>query len=121
MIYTLTVSFGDVGKAFVVVVMVIQIAGSSGTYPIEILPQFNQNIYKYFPFPYAINAMRETIGGMYENDYWWYMSQLAVFAIAALDHWTVCEKTIYEDESLCGRAYGRYENDVRRRCNGNKL
>ena len=78
------VSFGDVGKAFVVVVMVIQIAGSSGTYPIEILPQFNQNIYKYFPFPYAINAMRETIGGMYENDYWMYMSQLAVFAIAAL-------------------------------------
>ena len=64
--------------------MVIQIAGSSGTYPIEILPQFNQNIYKYFPFPYAINAMRETIGGMYENDYWMYMSQLAVFAIAAL-------------------------------------
>ena len=58
--------------------------GSSGTYPIEILPQFNQNIYKYFPFPYAINAMRETIGGMYENDYWMYMSQLAVFAIAAL-------------------------------------
>ena len=84
LIYTLTVSFGDVGKAFVVVVMVIQIAGSSGTYPIEILPQFNQNIYKYFPFPYAINAMRETIGGMYENDYWMYMSQLAVFAIAAL-------------------------------------
>lgn len=84
MIYTLTVSFGDVGKAFVVVVMVIQIAGSSGTYPIEILPQFNQNIYKYFPCPYAINAMRETIGGMYENDYWMYMSQLAVFAIAAL-------------------------------------
>ena len=35
MIYTLTVSFGDVGKAFVVVVMVIQIAGSSGTFPIE--------------------------------------------------------------------------------------
>lgn len=120
MIYTLTVSFGDVGKAFVVVVMVIQIAGSSGTYPIEILPQFNQNIYKYFPFPYAINAMRETIGGMYENDYWMYMSQLAVFAIAALII-GLFVKTIYEDESLCGRAYGRYENDVRRRCNGNKL
>ena len=84
LIYTLTVSFGDVGKAFVVVVMVIQIAGSSGTYPIEILPEFNQNVYVYFPFPYAINAMRETIGGMYENDYWVYMSQLAVFAIIAL-------------------------------------
>ena len=84
LIYTLTVSFGDVGKAFVVVVMVIQIAGSSGTYPIEILPEFNRNIYMYFPFPYAINAMRETIAGMYGDEYWRYMSQLAVFAIVAL-------------------------------------
>ena len=84
LIYTLTVSFGDVGKAFVVVVMVIQIAGSSGTYPIEILPEFNRNIYMYFPFPYAINAMRETIAGMYGDEYWRHMSQLAVFAIVAL-------------------------------------
>ena len=84
LIYTLTVSFGDVGKAFVVVIMVIQIAGSSGTYPIEILPEFNRQVYLYFPFPYAINAMRETIGGMYGNDYWGYLSQLAVFGIIAL-------------------------------------
>lgn len=84
LIYTLTVSFGDIGKAFVVVIMVIQIAGSSGTYPIEILPEFNRQVYLYFPFPYAINAMRETIGGMYGNDYWGYLSQLAVFGIIAL-------------------------------------
>lgn len=84
LIYTLTVSFGDVGKAFVVVVMVIQIAGSSGTYPIEILPEFYRNVYQYFPFPYAMNAMRETIGGMYESDYWTYMGKLSVFALAAL-------------------------------------
>ena len=72
------------GKAFVVVVMVIQIAGSSGTYPIEILPQFNQNIYKYFPFPYAINAMRETIGGMYGSDYMKNLAELMIFAVVGL-------------------------------------
>lgn len=70
LIYTLTLSFGDVGKALVVVLVVIQIAGSSGTYPIEILPKFFSNIYKYLPFPYAIDAMRECISGMYANDYW---------------------------------------------------
>lgn len=84
LIYTLTVSFGDIGKAFVVVVMVLQIAGSSGTYPIEILPKFNQVIYVYFPFPYAINAMRETIGGMYSGDYWLFMGELSIFVWISL-------------------------------------
>ena len=83
-VYTMTVSFGDIGKAFAVIVMILQIAGSSGTYPIEILPSFYQKLYIYFPFPYAINAMRETIGGMYQNDYWKYMGQLGIFVIVAL-------------------------------------
>lgn len=42
LIYTLTVSFGDIGKALAVVMVVIQIAGSSGTYPIELLPVFSR-------------------------------------------------------------------------------
>ncbi len=84
MIYTLTISFGDIGKAFAVVIMVIQIAGSSGTYPIELLPDIFHAIYRYFPFPYAINAMRETISGMYENDYSVYMAELLIFAAASL-------------------------------------
>lgn len=84
MIYTLTLSFGDIGKAFAVVIMVIQIAGSSGTYPIELLPDIFQAIYKYFPFPYAINAMREVISGRYENDYWIFLGQLMIFVVASL-------------------------------------
>ena len=84
LIYTLTLSFGDVGKTIAVVMVVIQIAGSSGTFPIELLPQFFQNVYLYFPFPYAINAMREAISGMYEMDYFVYMGKLLIFAAASL-------------------------------------
>lgn len=84
LIYALTISFGDLGKAMIVVVMVIQIAGSSGTYPIEILPQFYQKLHIFFPFPYAINAMREAIAGMYEHDYALYLLRLLIFAAAAL-------------------------------------
>ena len=84
LIYTLTLSFGDIGKAFAVVIMVIQIAGSSGTYPIELLPDIFQAIYRYFPFPYAINTIREVVSGMYENDYWMYLGGLMLFAIGAL-------------------------------------
>ena len=84
LIYSLAIAFGDVGKAVVVVIMVMQIAGSSGTFPIELLPEIYQKIYRFFPFPYAIDAMRECICGLY-GDY--YMTQLAfllLFAAAAL-------------------------------------
>lgn len=84
LIYTLTVSFGDIGKAFIVVIVVIQIAGSSGTFPIEILPAFYRKIHIFFPFPYAINAMREAICGMNGNDYLVYLLELLLFGAAAL-------------------------------------
>ena len=64
-IYSLTVAFGNVGEALAIVVMVIQVAGAGGTFPIETLPKVYQMLYKYLPFPYGMNAMRETIGGIY--------------------------------------------------------
>mgnify|MGYP002622840324 CR=1 FL=1 len=84
LIYSFTISFGDIGKAVIVVIMVIQIAGSSGTYPIEILPAFYRQVYIFFPFPYAINAMREAVAGTYESDYLLYLLQLSLFAVFAL-------------------------------------
>lgn len=84
LIYSLVVAFSDVGKAIAVVILVIQIAGSSGTYPIELLPQFFQRVYLFFPFPYAINALRECVAGMYEVDYLVYLLELSLFIIVAL-------------------------------------
>lgn len=84
LIYSLAISFGDVGKAIVVVIMVMQIAGSSGTFPIELLPEIYQKFYRFFPFPYAIDAMRECICGMYGSYYWQQIGYLLLFAAAAL-------------------------------------
>lgn len=84
LIYALTISFGDVGKAIVVVIMVLQIAGSSGSYPIEILPEIFSKGYIFFPFPYAINAMREALCGTYALDFWRYLAELLEFAVLAL-------------------------------------
>ena len=83
-IFSLVLAFGDVGKAIVVVIMVLQIAGSSGTYPIEILQGIFGKLYLLFPFPYAINAEREAICGYYKFDYWQYLAELSVFAIVGL-------------------------------------
>ena len=84
LIYALTLAFGDIGRAAVVVIMMIQIAGSSGTYPIEILPDIFEKIFLFFPFPYAINAMREAICGMYQYDFWIYLAQLMIFFLCAV-------------------------------------
>ena len=84
LIYTLAMSFGDMGKAAVVVVMVLQIAGSSGTFPIELLPTIYQKIYRFFPFPYAIDAIRECICGTYGHYYYTQLGFLLLFAGAAL-------------------------------------
>lgn len=84
LIYALTISFGDVGKAISVVMIVLQIAGSGGTYPIEILPSFYRAVYIFFPFPYAINALRETVGGIYGDTYVMSILQLLIFAVASL-------------------------------------
>lgn len=84
LIYSLALSFGDVGKAIVVVIMVVQIAGSSGTFPIELLPEIYQKIYRFFPFPYAIDAMRECICGLYGDYYITQLLFLLLFCAAAL-------------------------------------
>ena len=96
LIYSLVVAFHDVGKAIAVVLVVIQIAGSSGTYPIEVLPEFFRKVYIFFPFPYAINAMRETIGGMYGHDYAFYLMQLSVFILVALGIGLLVQKPLHE-------------------------
>ena len=69
MMYSLTVAWGNVGEAVAVVIMVIQVAGAGGTFPVEVLPQVYQKIYKFMPFKYAMNALRECVGGMYRFDY----------------------------------------------------
>lgn len=92
--YTLTISFGDVGKAVAVVLLVIQVAGSGGTFPIEMTPQFFQSVYKLLPFTHAMSAMRECIGGFYENTYWISLGYLGIYVIIFLFIGLVLRKPI---------------------------
>lgn len=82
--YSLTVAFGNVGEALAVVIMVIQVAGAGGTFPVEVLPKVYQYIYKYLPFTYAMNALRETVGGFYKFNYWKYLAILSVYVLISL-------------------------------------
>ena len=83
-VYTLTLSFGDIGKAVAVVLLVMQVAGSGGTFPIETLPPFFQVVSKWLLFPYAVDAMHSAMAGAYGMEYWVAMGKLALFLVPSL-------------------------------------
>lgn len=84
LIYTLCVSFGDIGKAVSVILMVLQVAGTGGNFPIELAPAFFQKLYNALPFVYSMNAMRETVAGFYGNYYWNQLGTLLLYLIPSL-------------------------------------
>ena len=83
-LYALAYAFEAVGEAVAVVLMVLQVAGSGGTFPVEVLPRIYQLMYNYMPFAYGMNAVRECIAGMYKLDYLKYMSGLLIYIVLAL-------------------------------------
>ena len=83
-IYTLTVSFGDIGKAIAVVLLVMQVAGSGGTFPIEMTADFFQAVYPFLPFTHAINAMHAAMAGAYGMEFWIELGTLSLYLIPSL-------------------------------------
>ncbi|MGO3725701.1 YhgE/Pip family protein, partial [Staphylococcus carnosus] len=62
-VYTLVSLLGNPGKALAIILLVLQIAGGGGTFPIEVTPEFFQIIHPFIPFSYAVDALREAVGG----------------------------------------------------------
>ena len=75
--FALVYALDNIGMALSVIIMVIQVAGSGGSYPIDVLPEVFQKLYVLMPFHYGMDMLRETIAGRYENVYW---TNLAVMA-----------------------------------------
>ncbi|PXY89381.1 YhgE/Pip domain-containing protein [Bifidobacterium asteroides] len=105
-IYALAASFRHIGKALAVVLVILQIPGSSGMYPIEMMPDFFRNLNPWLPFTYGINAMRETIGGMYGNHYWQDMLHVFWYLPAALLIGLVVRRYLLNLNALFDRRLG---------------
>ncbi|MEE0706607.1 MAG: YhgE/Pip domain-containing protein [Adlercreutzia sp.] len=69
LMYALAYASRHIGKAIAVILLIMQIPGSSGMFPIEMMPAFFQAIHPLLPFTYSIDAMREAIGGFYGMNY----------------------------------------------------
>ncbi|QOT13286.1 YhgE/Pip domain-containing protein [Paenibacillus sp. JNUCC32] len=93
-VYTLVSVFGNVGKAMAIVLLVLQLAGAGGTFPIQMTPPFFQALHPYLPFTYAISMMREAVGGILWDIVIRDMLLMLVFAAIALVIGIVLKKPI---------------------------
>ncbi len=82
--YGFVFALGSTGEALSIITLVIQVAGSGGTYPVEMLPRFFQVLYGVMPFKYSMNAMRETIAGSYNGTYIKCILVLLLMAVVAI-------------------------------------
>ena len=82
--YMLSFTLGAAGLAVSVIVMVLQVGGAGGTYPVEVLPKAFRILYPYMPYKFAMNAMREALSGFYGNYYLWNMGMLALITVGCV-------------------------------------
>lgn len=82
--YTLVVSFSDAGKALSVFLLVIQVAGAGGAYPLVLLPEWFQNVSPFLPATHAMDAFRAALAGTYHGDFWISLGLLLAFVLPML-------------------------------------
>lgn len=61
--YFFNAALGKVGSFLMLIYMVVQLAGSAGTYPVELSGSFVPDIHSFLPFTYTVDAFRSTIAG----------------------------------------------------------
>ncbi|KAF5089349.1 ABC-2 family transporter protein [anaerobic digester metagenome] len=82
-IYSMTSAVGNAGKALAIIILVFQITGTAGIFPLELLPSFFQAIHPYLPLTYAVGALREVVAGVLWSSFWYNIILLTVFPVGA--------------------------------------
>ncbi len=95
-VYTLVSVFGNIGKALAIIFMVLQLSGAGGTFPIQVAPPFFQAIHPFLPFTYAINLLREAVGGIVAEAVWINIGVLVLFLVLALLFGLLLKKPLAE-------------------------
>lgn len=63
----LTGALGSIGKFLAIIVLILQLGSSEGTFPIQLTNHFFQTLHTYSPMTYVIKALRESIFGFDGN------------------------------------------------------
>lgn len=84
LVYTLTVSFGNIGKAIAIILLVLQLGGAGGLMPVQMLASFFQAMYPWLPFAHSMEAMQGAMAGIYGNHYIASIGLLLAFLLPSL-------------------------------------
>ena len=60
-VYWLNLVMGKPGAFFSMVLLVLQLGGSAGTYPLQLTNHFFQTIHPWLPMSYSVAGLRETL------------------------------------------------------------
>ena len=82
-IYALVAAFANLGKAIAVLLLIIQVTGCGGSFPLQLLPPFIQAISPWLPATHVVYAMRAAMFGTYGGDFWIEIGLLLLFLIPA--------------------------------------
>ncbi|NMN00541.1 phage infection protein [Bifidobacterium sp. DSM 109958] len=78
-VYTMLASFGNVGKAIGVIVLIVQVSGANGAYPLQVLPALFRYVSPFLPATHAISAFRASVAGIFEGDLWRSLGAMLLF------------------------------------------
>ena len=109
-VYSLVSVFGNVGKVVAIILMIIQVAGSGGTFPVQLTSNFFISVNPYLPFTYAISFLRESIGGVVQSVLWKNITVLGIFIAIALVFSLVFKK--YINKAIAGFTHKYHEGGL---------
>ena len=78
-------NFGDVGKFLALIILVLQLAASGGTFPVETIDKGFQAVTPYLPMTYSIKLLREILvptATNFKNNYIMILIAITIFTLA---------------------------------------
>lgn len=70
LIYSFNSALGNIGKGIAIILLLFQISGTGGIYPIEIMGSLFKMLYPFLPMTYGIDLIREAQLGVIWSNFW---------------------------------------------------
>ncbi|UQD51343.1 YhgE/Pip domain-containing protein [Bacillus methanolicus] len=73
--------FGDPGRFIAIIILILQLTTSAGTFPLELIPEFLQPFHNFLPMTYSVAGFRAVISSGNFSFMWENIMMLLIFAL----------------------------------------
>ncbi|MEI5906467.1 YhgE/Pip domain-containing protein [Bacillus spongiae] len=84
LIQVLVTVLGDPGRFIAIVILILQLTTSAGTFPIELIPSVLQPIGSYLPMTYSVSAFKAVISSGDFDFMWWNIGIMLIFMLGSM-------------------------------------